>query len=172
MKLYLLLIGTLLLVLVSQAVEAQKVLLLQKPGKTKRFFYEQGDKISVRMGEPEFTVYGVITYIDDSVCTVNKDYTFQFSKVNEVIRTRHFLSGSWRKLYLAAVLYAGGSMINRGINGNEPLIDNTIPIVSGSFVVLGTTALLLRYKHCKMENGWKLKVLDYDIFNDKEKVKQ
>ena len=172
MKLRILLISTLLLVLVSQVVEAQKVLLLQKPGKTKRFFYEQGDKISVRMGEPEFTVYGVITYIDDSVCTVNKDYTFQLAKVNEVIRTRHFLSANWRKFYLAAILYAGGSMINRAINGNEPLIDNTIPIVSGSFVVLGTTALLLRYKHCKMENGWKLKVLDYDIFKEQEKIKQ
>ncbi len=167
MKLYSLFIWSLFLLLFIQTVDAQKVLMLQKPGTGKRYFYHTGDKISVRMGLPEFTVYGEITYVDDSVCTINKDYTFQLSKVNEVTRTRHFMSASWRKLFLVPVIYAGGSMINRSIHNEKPLVDNTIPIVSGSFIALGTTFLILRYKHCKMEDNWRLKVLDYDIFKEK-----
>jgi hypothetical protein len=58
-------------------------------------------------------------------------------------------------------------MINRAIHDEEPLIDNTVPIVSGSFIVLGTTAYLMRYRHFKKEKGWTIKVLDYDVFKEK-----
>jgi hypothetical protein len=172
MKLHFHILWIIIIVLFYQTVDAQKVLMLQKAGTSKRYFYHTGDKISVSMGEPEFTVYGEITYIDDSVCTVNRDYTFQLTKVKEVLRARHFLSVNWKKLYLAAVLYAGGSMINRAIHDEVPLVDNTVYIVSGSFIVLGTTAYLLRYHHCKVENNWHLKVLDYDIFKEKEQPQQ
>ena len=172
MKLHFILIWTLLFVLICQTVDAQKVLLLQKSGKTKRFLYSPGDKIGVRMGDPEFEVTGEITSIDDSSCTVNRNYTFQLSKVHEVFIKRPFLSGSWRMMFVAAGVYFAGSIFNRAINGDEPIIDNTIPIVSGSFVALGTTAYLLRNKHCKMEDGWKLKVLDYDIFKEKKEVQE
>lgn len=172
MKLHLFLIWTLLLVLFCQTVDAQKVLLLQKPGKTKRFFYQSGDKIVVRMGDPEFAVSGEITNIDDSSCTVNRNYTFQFTKVNEVLIRRPFLSGSWRTMFVAAGIYFFGSMFNHAINHEEPLIDNTVPYVSGSFVALGTTSYLLRNKHCKMKDGWKIKVLDYDIFKEKKEVEE
>jgi len=166
MKLHLFIVLTLLSVLVCQTVEAQKVLLLQKPGTTKRFFYESGDKILVRMGDPEFEVSGEITSIDDSTFTVNRNYTIQLSKVHEVYIKRAFLSASWRTLFVAAGVYFFGSMFNHAINDEEPLIDNTVPYVSGSFVALGTTAYLLRNKHCKMEKGWKLKVMDYNIFKE------
>ncbi len=161
-------IWAIVLVLICQTVDAQKVLLVQKPGKTKRFMYYPGDRIIVQMGDPEFAVSGEITYIDDSSCTVNRNYTFQLSKVKEVTRVRPFLNGSWRMMFLAAGVYFAGSMFNHAINHEEPLIDNTVPIVSGSFVALGTTSYLLRNKHCKMEKGWKLKVLDYDIFKEKK----
>jgi hypothetical protein len=58
-------------------------------------------------------------------------------------------------------------MFNHAINNEKPLIDNTVPYVSGSLAVLGTTSYLLRYRHFKMENGWILKVLDFDIYNEK-----
>ena len=165
MKFHLLVIFTVLVLVFSQVAEAQKVLLLQKPGKAKRFLYEKGDKIAIRIGDPEFSVAGEITYIDDSLCTINKDYTFQIAKVKEVIRPRTWFLYSWKKLYLASALYAAGSMINHGINDEQPIFDNTIPWVSGSLIVLGTTSYLLRYRHFKMEDQWKLKVLDFDIYN-------
>lgn len=172
MRTSIILIWTILVVLFVQTVDAQKVLLLQKPGKTKRFLYSQGDKVSIRMGEPEFAVNGEITNIDDSSCTVNRNYTFQLSKVKEVSRVRPFLNGAWRTMFVAAGVYFFGSMFNHAINSEKPLIDNTVPIVSGSFVALGTTSYLLRNKHCKMEDGWKLKVLDYDIFKEKKEVEE
>lgn len=149
------------------AAQSQKVILVQKSGKSKHFFYKVGDKITIRLGDPEFTVQGEISYIDDSVCTINRNYTFHLSKMNEVIRKRNFLYHSWRTLFAASIAYAGGSMINRAIHDEEPLIDNTVPIVSGSFIVLGTTAYLMRYRHLKKENGWTIKVLDFDVFKEK-----
>lgn len=168
MRVYLVLILTVVLVLIDQTADAQKVLLLQKPGKTKRFLYHSGDKIIIRTGEPEFAVSGVITYLDDSNITINKNYTYQLSKVKEVTRIRPFLNSAWRMMYLAGGVYAAGSVFNRAINSDKPLVDNTIPIVGGSFVVLGTTSYLFRNKHCTTADGWKLKVLDYDIFKEKK----
>jgi hypothetical protein len=161
-----------MLIIFGQSVDAQKIILLRKSGKTKDIFYKLGDKITIRTGEPEFTAQGVITYIDDSVCTIDRGYTFNYLKVNEVIRKRNFLYHSWRTLYAAAIAYAGGSMINRAIHDEEPLIDNTIPIVSGSFIVLGTTAYLLRYRHFKRDKGWTLKVLDFDVYKEKYEQKE
>lgn len=168
MRAYLVLILTVVLVLINQTADAQKVLLLQKSGKTKRFLYHSGDNIIIRTGEPEFAVSGEITHLDDSSITVNKNYTYQLSKVRGVTRIRPFLNSAWRMMYLAGGVYAAGSVFNRAINSDKPLVDNTIPIVSGSFIVLGTTSYLLRNKHCKMDDGWKLKVLDYDIFKEKK----
>ena len=167
MKFRYLLCFTFIVLILSQTAEAQKVLLLQKPGKTKRFFYETGDKISVKIGEPEFAVSGEITFIDDTLVTINRNFTFSINKVTEVIRPRTWFLYSWKKLYLASALYAGGSMLNHAINGEEPIFDNTIPWVSGSFIVLGTTAYLLRYHPFKIENQWRLKVLDFDIYKEK-----
>jgi hypothetical protein len=164
MKLRLLFISTILILVSCHILEAQKVILLQKPGKTNWYMYSVGDKLSIRMGEPEFPVDGKITYIDDSICTVDHSYTFQISKVLEVTRVRPFLNGSWRTLYVAAFAYFGGSMLNHAINSEKPLVDNTVPYVSGSLSALGTTALIFRHKHCKMEDGWKLKVLDFDMY--------
>jgi hypothetical protein len=170
MKAHLILIWTIFFVFCFQTVDAQKVLLLQKPGTSKRFFYNVGDKISVQVGTPEFNAKGEITYIDDSVFTLDRNFTFPIANVKEVIRVRHWFYVSWRTFFAASVLYAGGSMINRGIHDEEPLIDNTVPIVSGSLIAMGTASYFLRYKKCKMEDNWKLKVLDYDIFKEKEPV--
>jgi len=160
------------LILMIQVAEAQKVLLLQKPGKTKRYFYETGDKISVRVGDPEFSVVGEISYIDDSLCTVNKNYTFQIEKVKEVSRPRTWFLFSWKKFFLASVIYAGGSMINHAIQGEEPIFDNTIPWVSGSFIALGTASYFLRYRKFKTEDQWRLKVLDFDIYKESGKIQE
>ena len=172
MKTHLFLIWTIFFVFCFQTIDAQKVLLLQKPGTSKRYFYRTGDKISALIGSPEFKASGEITYIDDSVFTINRNFTFPIANVNEVIRKRHWFYYSWAKLFAASALYAGGSIINRGIHDEEPMIDYTVPIVSGSLIALGTTSYLLRYKKCKMENNWKLKVLDYDIFKEKEEPKE
>jgi hypothetical protein len=172
MKVRLLFVWTLLLILTSQSVDAQKVLLLQKIGKSKRYLFHTGDKILVRMGEPEFMTGGEITYLDDSLCTVNKNYTFELSKIKEVKIKRYWFYHSWKKLYAASLLYAGGSFINRASKGDEPIVDITVPIVSGSFIVLGATSRMLRYRHCRMEDDWKLKVLDFDIYKTKIPVNQ
>ncbi|MEI8047650.1 MAG: hypothetical protein WCI92_09745 [Bacteroidota bacterium] len=172
MRLYLLLFWTLLFILLNQTVEAQKVLLLQKSGNTQRFLYNIGDKISIRTGIPEFQASGEITYLDDSVFTIDRNFTFALANVCEVDRKRHWFYVSWPKFFLASALYAGGSMINRTIHDEEPLVDNTIYIVSGSLAALGATSYFLRYKKCKTEDNWHLKVLDYDIFKEKKAVEE
>lgn len=172
MKLRSFLISSIVFLLFCQAADAQKVLLLQKPGKTNWFMYNIGDQISVRMGEPEFVVSGKITMIDDSSCMLNYNNPFQLSKVKEVTRTRHFLNGAWRTFYAATVVYFGGSILNRSINNESPVIDNTVPIVCGSLAVLGTTAFLFRNHHCKIKDGWKLKVLDFDIYKKNYEPKE
>ncbi len=172
MKMRLLFISALLCVLCCQTIVAQKVLLLQKSGTTKRYMYHTGDKILVRLGEPEFMAGGEITFMDDSLCTLNRNYTFPIVKVKQVDRRRSWFYFSWSKFFAASFIYAGGSMINRAIHDEKPLIDNTIPVVSGSLAALGTGSLLLRFHRCKMEDHWSLKVLDFDIYKERYEPKE
>jgi hypothetical protein len=172
MKQIKLLIFTVLSILFLQTVDAQKVLLLQKSGKTTRFFYRVGDKIIVRIGDPEYTLSGEITYLDDSICTVNKNFSFQLSKCHEVIRTRKFLNANWGRFYFIPIAYTGMSLLNRGIHDDKPLLDNSVPLVAGSSIIVGTTALLLRNRHCKMKDNWQLKVLDFDIYKERKERRE
>jgi len=49
MRIKLLVIFSVLILVVNQAVDAQKVILLRKSGKTKNVFYKVGDKITIRI---------------------------------------------------------------------------------------------------------------------------
>jgi hypothetical protein len=175
MKPVLLLVFLLLLLSAPEWAVSQKVILLQKPGTGKRFFYEHGDKLTVKLGVPEFTASGTITAIDDSTCTLDRNYTFQLAAVTDVVRARHFLKANWARWFLVSALYAAGSVVNHAIQG-EKLYDNTIPIVSGSAALIGTASWLARYRHCRMEDRWVLKVLDFDVYKKslekKEQIQQ
>lgn len=172
MKLIKLFIFTVLSFLLFQTVDAQKVLLLQKSGKTTRFFYHIGDKIIVKTGDPEYILSGKITYLDDSICTVDKNFSFQLSKCHEVIKTRKFLNATWSKFYFIPIAYTGMSLINRGAHHEKPLLDSSVPIVAGSSVILGTTAMLLRNRHCRMKDNWHLKVLNFDIYKERKERRE
>jgi len=165
----LLFISLALFVFMASSANAQKVLLLQKPGKAKRVFYHVGDKISLRTGDPAFNVIGEITYIEDSLFTVNRSFIVELQKVHEVTRARHFFQSSYRMQYGAGIFYAGISLINRALHGEKPLIDESVSMASGSLIVLGITSYLLRNRHYKTEDGWRLKVLDFDIYEERKK---
>jgi len=156
-----------LLLAVSQVIDAQKILLLQHPGKAKRFFYKTGDKIFMRVGEPAYALNGEITAIGDSTVTVDKNFTVPFSKVHKVSRPRWFLRGSWPKLAIASAAYSLISIINRGSNNEKPLIDNTIPIVSGSLLGLAAVCFKFQWRTMQLPGEWRFKVLDYDAFKEK-----
>lgn len=167
MKAFQVLIITMFLVAACLFAEAQKILLLQHPGKNGRFLYKTGERIFMRVGEPSFSLNGEITAIGDSTITVDKNFTIPISKVHQVLRPRHFLQGTWPKLIIASAAYSLASVINRGSHNEKPLIDNTIPIVSGSFLGLAAVFYIFQWQTMQLPGEWRFKVLDYDAFMKK-----
>lgn len=148
------------------SVSGQKVLLLQKAGNKTRYFYKCGDKINLRLGTPEFGFSGVITHIDDSLITIDKAYSYRYSMIHQVIRPRHFFVRNWYKMVAASIFYFGGSLVNRGIHSEKPLFDNTLVPVSGSLAIAGGLFYKFRYKKCDLSDRWRIKVLDFETFNE------
>jgi hypothetical protein len=156
----------------GRAAYAQKVLMVRNPSTAHRFFYEVGDKIFILAGEPSFQVKGVITAIGDSTMILDKTYEIPYSDVHRIYRQRGFLRRSWPNLMLAGVAYSTISIINRGSHNDKPLIDNTIPWISGS--LLGSAAVFYYFSWRKLPvpGKWQLKVLDYDVFRKEKGVQE
>lgn len=142
------------------ALKGQKVILLHYPGKEKHYFYEVGDYISVELGNPSFKLSGIIEHISDSFCMLNNKLPIEFNKVKKIYRERAFFKiFNAGKLGSTAVLYAGFSIINRSINHDKPIIDNTVPIVSGTALAAAFLSYKLKTK-ALTSPGWKFKVLE------------
>ena len=157
-----------LAIFILQTTEAQKVLLLQHSGTRNRIFFKVGDKIKFRIGDPEFTVNGRITGIQDSILSIDGSYLYGIKKITEVIKLQKMAELGSNTAFVASAAYASVSIINHAINSEKPVIDNSILPVSGSLAVLGAISYLFKYKKLKMENGWHFKVLDYETYKVEE----
>lgn len=140
---------------------AQKVILLHCPGKQKHYFYKVGDFISVETGKPSFTLGGKIAQISDTFCLLENKLSFDYNKVHKVFQKRAFFKiFNAPKFIEASALYTGFSVINRSLNGEKPIFDNTIPVVVGSGLLVAFVSYKLRTKSLHTPK-WKFKVLEF-----------
>lgn len=144
-----------------EVVFGQKVLMVEKLGRAKHFFYKQDHRIRLVTGSPEATVSGIITALNDTAVTIHNFTTIKLNNITCIEKPRSFWLHSTSKFFAASIAYAVGSMINNWING-APDVDNTILPVSGSLASLGVVSYMLGYRKLTIGNRWKLKVLDFN----------
>jgi hypothetical protein len=140
----------------------KNILVLEKAGGKRSYLYGEGDKIELTL-ENGLLLKGKISFIDDSLLRVGKGAYFRLSQINTITR---FCRGFYQMFNLfflkTGVPYLAIVSINRSINKEYPVVDQTTLIISGSLLTAGLVSAIFIKKKYKVDNyNWRLKLLDY-----------
>ena len=139
----------------------QETLLVEKIGKSSKYYYHIGDKIKIRTCISKTIIKGEITSIRDSSISVRfiNNIDIDLNDITCVYKRYRFL----RKFGIRSCEFGAGIFLvmvfNNLINGSAAF-NEYVFIVSGSFLTAGLISLALSERHCKIGNKWKLKILD------------
>jgi hypothetical protein len=142
----------------------QKTLLVEKTGKSAKYYYHIGDKIKIRTCTNKTIIKGEITSIRDSSISVRliNSVNVSLNDITCVYKRYKFL----RKFGIRSCQFGAGIFLvmvfNNLING-YPAFNEYVFIVSGAFLTAGLMSLALSERHCKIGNKWKLKILDGNL---------
>lgn len=147
--------------LTAATMSAQPNLVLSKPGKTRHFFYQAGDRIIYRDKRSGERLSGTILILNDSLMEISRAPRIRIDQIDRVYRTRHFLAQAAGAGVVVLGVYFPISVINRAIQKQYPVINDDVLLVNGSMLaVSGLSALFLNRKF-KIGDPWKLKVMDF-----------
>jgi hypothetical protein len=140
---------------------AQKTLLVEKIGRSAKYYSHVGDKIKVKTLENKTIFNGVLTEIRDSSITISSisnnlinvaDITYVYRQFPGIRRLGFYLMGFGGVIFLVIA-------VNNLINNNQVFTQYAF-IVSGSFIGAGLISLALSEKRYKIGTRWKVKILD------------
>ena len=146
---------------------AQQILLLERPGTVKNYKYNTGDDITfTRYGDPA-SISGPISRITDSTIVVDYLHQIKIKDIEKVYRTRW----GWQLLHRLSALAGGGyfviSTANNLINRTFPIVGKDVFLVSGTSLAIVLLTEPLKIKTCKMNKGWRLRVLNFSAIEIK-----
>jgi hypothetical protein len=151
----------LLFFLFSVSLFGQKTLLVEKIGKSAKYYYHVGDKIKVKTLENKTVYKGVLTGIMDSSLTISSissnlisvsDIAYVYRQFLGVRRMGFYFMGFGGIIFLVIA-------VNNLINNNQVFTQYAF-IVSGSFIGAGLISLALSEKRHKIGTRWKVKILN------------
>lgn len=154
-----LLLTLILFLALSIAVNAQKILLLEKPGTVKNIKYRVGDQIYIKTKD-KLKFSGTINIITDSSIIVNYDVEILIKDITIVFQEMWFISLFSRVAYISGAGYLILDAFNRTINNEYPIIDKSSFIIGASLIGGGLLMKANSYKRCKINKPWRFKVLD------------
>ena len=149
------------------SMEAQRVLLIEKPGKFKNYKYFVGDDIMLKTAPYSQKYEGTIHEISDTSIIINFDNEIMLKDINKVLRKRTGLP--WLSIITRA-LGAGYlllDVVNNALN-NEPIIDQQTVMISAGLVAFSYALVPLHNRHLKRGEKWRIKVLNMSM--DEEAV--
>jgi hypothetical protein len=143
--------------------QAQRILLVDKPGKFKNFKYFVGSEIRLRTNPDGIKHRGTIHVITDTSIIINYDDEIMIADIERIMRTRKglpFLSKTSRILGAGYLLL---DMVNNGINSEPTIVDETTVIISASLVAFSYALVPLHYRQMKRGNPWRIQVLNMSL---------
>jgi len=140
---------------------SQNILLLEKLGAKRRFFYKERDTIRLAMKKRDFYTSEAIIQITDSFLFVkgyNKIHLDQISGIERVYKNR--------KRNGLLVMIAGGALIAiTAINNamhDKPVLDPVFVSIGAGLVIVGGAWFSQFRKRYKTGSKWKIKSLNYN----------
>lgn len=151
----------LLLVCLSFSSVAQKTLLVEKIGRSAKYYYHVGDEIKLQTLGRKPIIKGVLSEIRDSSITISsisggivriKDIACVYKQFPHVRRLGIRLGEFGGVIFLA--------MVANNLLTDSQVFTRYVFIVSGSFLGAGLISLAFSERPCKIGTRWKVKILD------------
>ncbi|MDT8392605.1 MAG: hypothetical protein RQ761_02085 [Bacteroidales bacterium] len=143
-------------------VQAQRILLVEKPGTFKNFKYFVGDEIILKTMPFNDKIAGSIHFITDSSIVVDFDQEIMLNEIESVLKPRWgfgLLSGFTR---YAGAGYLVLDIVNNAIN-HEVMVDKNTLIISGSLVAFSYAIVPLHTRKLTIGDRWRIKVLNLSM---------
>jgi len=153
-----------ILLIFSISAIAQKTLLVEKIGKSSKYYYHIGANIKLKLFSNKNVMKGEITGIRDSSITISsiKSDDVSLKEIKCVFKQfafpRKFAIKSSEFGFVIFLVMVANNLIN-----NSQVFTPYVFIVSGSFLGGGLISLMLSEKRCKIGDRWKVKILNGNL---------
>jgi hypothetical protein len=150
--------------LVTGCLFAQKTLMVEKIGTTRKYFYHAGDYLKLRVTTKDTLLKGKLWSIHDSLISVSelRPFDVRLKDIGSVYKTFAFPRKFARNVSIASgaifVIIAFNHLIN-----NEQVFTPDMFILSGSLLGVSLISWSLSEKRCNTSKGWKVKVLNINV---------
>jgi hypothetical protein len=142
---------------------AQKTLLVEKIGTSRKYYYHLDDKIKLRTKSKNLLIKGNLTTINDSTIFVSTGLkAIPVHDIGSVYKQYGFPRRLGIKLGEAGIVFFIVLTINNLINKKQVFPPYTY-IITGSCFAGGLISFSLRQHRCEIGDQWKLKILDLNV---------
>ena len=146
--------------------DAQRILLIEKPGKFKNYKYFVGDDIVVKTTPYDQRYEGTIHEITDTSILINFDNEIMLENISIVMRRRWAWSLLSKVTRIAGAGYFMLDVTNRAINGQSPVVTENTMMISAGMVAFSYALVPVHYKRMRRGEKWRLKVLNLSMDED------
>lgn len=154
-----------LLTLIFSTADAQRVLLVEKPGTFRNYKYFVGDEIMLRTWPSGLKHGGIIHEITDTSILINFDEEIMITDIEKVLRHRWALGLTSKATRIAGAGYVVLDVVNNAIN-HEIIVDKNTVMIGAGLVAFSYALVPLHYKRMNIGEKWRIKVLNMSMDND------
>ena len=163
MRSYIYILLVLAMGLMLSSAQAQRVLLLEKPGKFKNYKYFIGNNIALKTIPFGEKYDGTIHVITDTSIVINFNNEIMLSDIEMIMRPRWGLELLSKATRIAGAGYFVLDVVNNSINGHPTIVEKNTAIISAGLVVFSYLIVPLLNKRMKAGNPWRIKVLNMSM---------
>ena len=142
----------------AQQIAAQKILILDKPGKIKRMRYNIGYPIQLKSISNQLVYDGILTNMYDS-CVVVNGKEILFEDIETVYKSRRFFPKASYITRTVGVGYVCLEFVNNLINSRK-LMDGQTLAFGGSLVATSYLFDWLKVRRFRVCKAWRLRIIE------------
>lgn len=142
---------------------AQRILLIDKPGKFKNFKYFIGDDIVLKTAPYGNKTEGTIHVITDTSLIINFDHEILLEDIEVILKPRWGMKLLSRITRIAGGGYFLLDVTNNLITGNPTIVDENTLIISAGLVAFSYALVPLHNRRMEPGNKWRMQVLNMSL---------
>lgn len=152
----------LLVIFLSGQLFAQRKLLVEKIGTNKKYYYNVGDALKIKVRPNDTILRGQVWNIQDSLLSLAalKVVDVEIRDIGSVYKQFAFPKKfAFYSVLFGAIIFP--IIVTNHLINNEQVFTSDLFIISGSFIGASLVSLSFSQKQCKIGSRWKIKVLDF-----------
>ena len=149
--------------MLSSSAQAQRVLLIEKPGKFKNYKYFVGNSIVFKTIPSGEKYDGIIHDITDTSIVINFDNEIMLSDIEMIMRPRWGFGLLSKATRIAGAGYFLLDVVNNSINGHPTIVNKNTVMISAGLVAFSYLIVPMHNKKMKPGNPWRIKVLNMSM---------